>query len=53
MVYDLKIQDFDDWVYPSKVTHQWARKRDDYFGGTRFFADVLNEFGQIGGFEAI
>ena len=27
--------------------------RSEQFGGLHFFADVLNEFGKIGGFEVI
>lgn len=53
MNYEVSVNDIDDWVYPSIYIHQWARKRDGLFGGLNFFADILNEFGAIGGFEII
>ncbi len=53
MEYEVKVNDIDDWVFPSLKIHQWARKRDEFFSGIQFFADALNEFGEIGGFEVI
>lgn len=51
------MRDSDDTVYSSSTIHEWTRPRDDdrykYFGGLHAISDILNEFGQIGGFEAI
>jgi len=52
-LYELNVSDLEDFIYPSNQIHEWARKRNEYFAGISCYADILNEFGDLGGFEII
>jgi hypothetical protein len=52
-IYDINIPDLDDMIYPSTKVHQWCRSRPDTYAGITAIADSCNEFGQLGGYDAI
>lgn len=50
MMYELNVSDLDDLIFPSAEVHEWCRVRTDSYAGIQAFADMVNEFGQLGGF---
>ena len=52
-IYEMNIKDIEDVFYPSAEVHQWAATRHDQFAGIQAFAEMINEFGAQGGFEAV
>jgi hypothetical protein len=51
MTYDINVLDLDDMIYPSTEVHQYTRTRDSHYAGISAFADFLNEFGHLGGYD--
>lgn len=52
-IYEMSVKDLEDVIYSTKRVHEWANTRNDQFSGMVAFAEMLNEFGERGGFETI
>lgn len=45
--------DIEDVIYPSCDVHEWVVSRCEFYADIHAIAEMINEFGQIGGFEII
>jgi hypothetical protein len=53
-VYDITVNsDIEDIIYPSTKVHEWVVSRYEHFADIHAIPEMINEFGQIGGFEII
>lgn len=53
-IYDIAVpSDIDDIIYPSSSFHKWVESRPDYYANIHAVAEMINEFGHLGGFEII